>query len=98
MAEASLEALKRVVLAIVTGLGCFSFYANGLALANSETHSQTSPFVLPIVKRDSLLNGLQLVTIEQPGTGAVSTHLRINSGAMFDLAGKGGLADLTAGM
>jgi zinc protease len=57
-----------------------------------------SPFLLPIVKRDSLLNGLQLIVLEQTGTGSVSTHLRINSGALFDLAGKGGLADLTAGM
>jgi zinc protease len=53
---------------------------------------------VPIVKRDSLLNGLQLVTLEQPGTGSVSAHLRINSGSLFDLAGKGGLADITAGM
>jgi zinc protease len=53
---------------------------------------------LPIVKRDSLLNGLQLITLEQQNTGSVSTHLRINSGALFDLAGKGGLADATAGM
>ncbi|MEK6301051.1 MAG: pitrilysin family protein [Acidobacteriota bacterium] len=59
---------------------------------------QASPFLLPIVKRDSLLNGLQLIVLEQSGTGSVSTRLRINSGALFDLAGKGGLADLTAGM
>jgi len=59
---------------------------------------QTSPFLLPIVKRDSLLNGLQLITLEQQGSGSVSTHLRINSGGLFDLAGKGGLADITAGM
>ena len=65
---------------------------------NGQTQRQASPFVLPIVKRDSLLNGLQLIVLEQPGTGSVSTRLRINSGALFDLAGKGGLADLTAGM
>lgn len=59
---------------------------------------QTSPLVVPIVKRDSLLNGLQLITLEQPGTGSVSARLRINSGSLFDLAGKGGLADITAGM
>ncbi len=59
---------------------------------------QASPLVVPIVKRDSLLNGLQLITLEQPGTGSVSAHLRINSGSLFDLAGKGGLADITAGM
>jgi zinc protease len=53
---------------------------------------------LPIVKRDSLLNGLQLIVLEQRSTGTVSAHLRVNSGAVFDLAGKGGLADVTAGM
>ncbi len=61
-------------------------------------YQQTANVVLPIVKRDSLLNGLQLVLLENAGTGSVSVRLRINSGAMFDLAGKGGLADLTAGM
>lgn len=60
--------------------------------------AQTSPFVLPIVKRDSLLNGLQLITLDQKGTGTVSAHLRVNSGAVFDLSNKGGLADITAGM
>jgi len=66
--------------------------------ARCQTQRRASPFLLPIVKRDSLLNGLQLIVLEQPGTGSVSTRLRINSGALFDLAGKGGLADLTAGM
>jgi zinc protease len=59
---------------------------------------QGSSLVLPIVKRDSLLNGLQLIVFEQKGTGSVTARLRINSGAMFDLVGKGGLADITAGM
>jgi len=54
--------------------------------------------VLPIVKRDSLLNGLQVILMESQGTGKVTARLRINSGALFDLAGKGGLADITAGM
>ena len=77
---------------------------SGVAQPGEKEHGQgpiqrpASPFLLPIVKRDSLLNGLQLIVLEQTGTGSVSTHLRINSGALFDLAGKGGLADLTAGM
>jgi zinc protease len=70
----------------------------GFPLTPGNPRPQTSLFVLPIVKRDSLLNGLQLITLEQPGTGSVSAHLRINSGGLFDLAGKGGLADVTAGM
>src|SRR5215469_2114582 len=53
---------------------------------------------IPSVKRDLLLNELQLMVLSQPGTGNVTARLRVNSGAMFDLAGKAGLADLTAGM
>jgi len=75
-----------------------SFGAPCSALGRNSTPSQSSPFVLPIAKRDSLLNGLHLYTLEQQSTGGVAAHLRINSGALFDLAGKGGLADLTAGM
>ncbi|HSB08225.1 MAG TPA: pitrilysin family protein [Blastocatellia bacterium] len=67
-------------------------------LAAHRVLAQNSPFVLPVVKRDSLLNGLQLITLEQGKTGTVSAHLRINTGALFDLANKGGLADITAGM
>ncbi|HKP84997.1 MAG TPA: pitrilysin family protein, partial [Blastocatellia bacterium] len=66
--------------------------------AQSPPPKQASPFVLPITKRDSLLNGLQLIVMERPGTGTVTMRLRINSGAMFDLAGKGGLAVMTADM
>jgi zinc protease len=72
--------------------------ASGFPLIPSNLRSQTSSFALPIAKRDSLLNGLQLITMEQPGTAGVSAHVRINTGGLFDLAGKGGLADVTAGM
>jgi zinc protease len=68
-------------------------------MTESGNDSQGSAQIsIPSVKRDFLLNELQLLVLPQPGTGSVSVHLRINSGAMFDLAGKGGLADLTAGM
>ena len=76
----------------------FSFAAPHHKIALGSNALQSSPFVLPIVKRDSLLNGLQLITLEQQSAGNVSAHLRINSGALFDLAGKGGLADITAAM
>jgi zinc protease len=59
---------------------------------------QSSGITYPIVKRDSLLNGLQFITLEKPGTGTVSLRVRVGSGALFDLAGKGGLAYVTAGM
>lgn len=91
-----MEASKRAALAIAA----FSVVLFAVCAGYSAVRSrpQSSPLVVPIVKRDSLLNGLQLMTLEQPGTGSVSAHLRINSGSLFDLAGKGGLADITAGM
>ena len=47
------------------------------------------------VQRDALLNGLQVVTLERAGEARLSCDLVIRSGAMFDLAGKAGLAALT---
>jgi zinc protease len=97
--EESLGAKKWAAFASVLLLSLrFSFDIQCSALGRSNPHPQASPFVLPIVKRDSLLNGLHLITLEQQGTGSVAAHLRINSGALFDLAGKGGLANLTAEM
>jgi zinc protease len=94
--------LKRVFVAVACAVICVCF-AGSLSAAEKPTGQgssspQSSPFVLPIARRDSLLNGLQLIVLEQPGTGSVTLHLRVNSGGMFDLAGKSGLADLTAGM
>lgn len=61
-------------------------------------YGQSSSLTYPIVKRDSLLNGLQFITLEKPGTGTVSLRVRVGSGSLFDLTGKGGLAYITAGM
>src|SRR5439155_9860925 len=47
------------------------------------------------VQRDALLNGLQVVTLERAGESRLRCDLVIRSGAMFDLAGKAGLAALT---
>lgn len=90
---------KQAALASCLMLGLwFGFGVQGFNLERNNTRPQSSPFVLPIVKRDSLLNGLQLMTLEQQSAATVSAHLRVNSGAMFDLTRKGGLADMTAGM
>jgi zinc protease len=59
---------------------------------------QSTGITYPIVKRDALLNGLQLMTLEKGGTGTITLRFRVSSGALFDLSGKGGLAYLTAGM
>ena len=99
--EVSLLFKKLMALACAS---LFLFCPHALARASESAFNQSagakqvSPFVLPIAKRDSLLNGLQLITMQQPGTGTVTARLRINSGALFDLAGKGGLAGMTAEM
>jgi zinc protease len=47
------------------------------------------------VRRDSLLNGLQIITLERAGDANVKCDIVIRAGAMFDLAGKTGMAALT---
>jgi zinc protease len=47
------------------------------------------------VRRDALLNGLQIITLERAGDANVKCDMVIRAGAMFDLAGKTGLAALT---
>ncbi len=71
---------------------------SSLAIAEAKPAGQSEGLSLPVVKRDALLNGLQILTLEKAGSGSVSLKVHINSGAMFDLVGKGGLADITAGM
>ena len=79
-------------------------YSSSLSSAEERpvvqaNHSaQASPFVLPIAKRDSLLNGLQLIVMEEPGSGRVAVQLRVNSGGVFDPAGKAGVAEITANL
>src|SRR5262245_19644132 len=90
--KAVLAALPLVLLAATTQL------ANHRNESGWKSIAGPNQVAIPSVKRDLLLNELQLIVLSQPGTGSVTLRLRINSGAMFDLAGKGGLADLTAGM
>ncbi|MBO0726355.1 MAG: insulinase family protein [Blastocatellia bacterium] len=47
------------------------------------------------VRRDNLLNGLQIITLERAGDADVKCDLIIRTGAMFDVTGKTGLAALT---
>ena len=68
------------------------------SLIGPQAPSGQAGLTMPVVKSDSLLNGLRLMLIENTSSADLRLHLRVNSGAMFDLAGKGGLADLTAGM
>lgn len=47
------------------------------------------------VRRDNLLNGLQIITLDRQSDAVVKCDLIIRGGAMFDLTGKAGLAALT---
>lgn len=47
------------------------------------------------VRREQLLNGLQIISLENQTEAKVTCELVIRGGAMFDLVGKAGLADLT---
>ena len=85
---------QRAILSVVALLW-LAGEINQIAFASD---GQTVGIPFPVVKRDTLLNGLQLMTIEKSGSGLVTLRVRVNSGAVFDLAGKGGLADLTAAM
>ena len=72
--------------------------AGGGPLNAPTARAQSAAPVLPVLKRDYLLNGLQLILNEQTQPGGLTARLRIESGAAFDRTGKGGLADITAGM
>lgn len=47
------------------------------------------------VRRDNLLNGLQIISLERAGDAMVKCDLVIRAGAMFDTVGKTGRAALT---
>ncbi|MEO6725977.1 MAG: pitrilysin family protein [Blastocatellia bacterium] len=55
--------------------------------------AQVTPY--SSVRRDNLLNGLQLITLDRQSDAIVKCDLVIRGGAMFDLVGKTGLAALT---
>lgn len=57
-----------------------------VALVSSQTGAQTNPE--PV--REQLLNGLTVLFSQRPGDPNVLIKLRVESGAAFDLAGKGG--------
>jgi zinc protease len=67
---------------------------------DKDNLSPPVPAVIPptpysSVRRDNLLNGLQIVSLERAGDANVKCDLVIRAGAMFDLAGKTGQAALT---
>lgn len=67
--------------------------AAGQANTFTSDKAVTTPYTE--VNRDSLLNGLQIVTLERPSDQMVRCDIVIRTGSMFDLVGKTGLAMLT---
>ncbi|MFM8393474.1 MAG: M16 family metallopeptidase, partial [Acidobacteriota bacterium] len=47
------------------------------------------------VRRENLLNGLQIVTVQNPGEPTIRCQIVIRAGSMFDSVGKAGLVALT---
>src|SRR5215510_2121714 len=86
---------------------CVLFSCLPLLTARCQKKDQNHPPTVAInvtpvtpysnVRRDNLLNGLQVIVLERPGDQVVKCDLVIRTGAMFDLTGKTGLAVLTQG-
>ncbi|HKX29497.1 MAG TPA: pitrilysin family protein [Blastocatellia bacterium] len=84
------------VVLVLTG----TIAAQGQKKGNDGNSSPAVPPAAPStpysnVKRDSLLNGLQVVSLERMTEPVVKCYLVIRAGAMFDLTGKTGIAKLT---
>ncbi len=62
---------------------------------SSQVSNLTPPTPYSEVRRDYLLNGMQIVTLPRMGDASVKIDLVIRAGAMFDLSGKTGQAKLT---
>jgi predicted Zn-dependent peptidase len=80
--------LRSLLLSVVliAGIG-----VSGTALTPNGPHPDQPP------QREILLNGLRVVAVNRPGD-RVAVVCVVRAGAMFDPAGKSGLANLTAGL
>ncbi|HMV51739.1 MAG TPA: pitrilysin family protein [Blastocatellia bacterium] len=95
--------MMRVAKLVTTCLCCALLFGAAVVDAQAQgkgKNNPAAPEASPItpysnVRRDNLLNGLQLVTLSRESDTAVKCDLIIRGGAMFDLAGKTGLASLT---
>ncbi len=85
---------------LFTLLLCCALFPVGALAQKKDKSNPAVPEAAPItpysnVRRDNLLNGLQIVTLDRQSDSLVKCDLIIRGGAMFDLAGKSGLAALT---
>jgi zinc protease len=91
--------LSKLAIVIFAGLGLAAAASVVQAQKKSQTPSAPPPVaqVTPYsgVERDSLLNGLQVITLERSSEPMVTCDIVVVAGAMFDPAGKVGLSNLT---
>ncbi len=80
---------------LLTGF-CFAQKDKGKQKLTSPVAPEPTPRTpFSEVRRETLLNGLQIVTLEQQDTSRVVCELVIRGGSMFDVTNKTGLAKLT---
>ena len=86
------KSLARLVLSMVV------LFSGGIP-ASAQSVSQLEPppsDPIPVTQRELLLNDLPIVVAPRPGKSQVTITALVKIGATFDLAGKAGLAALTA--
>lgn len=86
------KSLARLVLSMVV------LFSGGIP-ASAQSVSQLEPppsDPIPVTQRELLLNDLPIVVASRPGKSQVTITALVKIGATFDLAGKAGLAALTA--
>ncbi len=73
--------------------------AAGPAMAQKKKSDQVQPAAVTTpysdVRRDNLLNGLQIITLERAEESTVRCDLIVRGGAMYDMVGKTGVVALT---
>jgi zinc protease len=98
--EFSTRFLLILLLILLTDRVSTSSAKQGRLEANAQQNGTTpkplsNEMALREVRRDQLLNGLQLVSLEKPAEGMVQCDIVIRAGSMFDPVAKTGLAGLT---
>lgn len=88
-----MQSVKRYRRVVISILAAVVLSQPALAQKNDSAPAPQTPF--SNVRRDSLLNGLQVVSLERSADLKVKCYLVIRAGSMFDLAGKTGQARLT---
>jgi zinc protease len=80
---------------------CVSLLSAPVFAQKKDSKTQLAP-VTPVattpysdVRRDNLLNGFQVISLEQPNAALLKCDVIVRAGSMFDLVDKTGLAALT---